>query len=247
MNLFGKKKSAPAAAAATPDTTNTILKLRETLTDLEKREVHVQKKIKTTLLDAKQKMAAKDKKGALFALKRKKIYETEINKINGARMTLESQIIALESHNINLQTFQAMRSGATAMQRARGTLDVDDVDEVMENIQEEMEIADQIGEAIARPADSLFDDDELLEELNMMEEQELEDQLLRAPAAPTRREEPQAKVITPDLPAVPTGPVNVASSVAQVPERTRMTGVPAGGAEDDEMRALRELEASMAV
>jgi charged multivesicular body protein 4A/B len=56
------------------------------------RETHLQKKIKAQLLDAKNKSQLKDKKGALFALKRKKMYEGEINKINGARMTLEQQV-----------------------------------------------------------------------------------------------------------------------------------------------------------
>ncbi len=60
------------------------------------RENHIQKKIKAQLLDAKAKSAAKDKRGALFALKRKKMYEGEVNKLNGARMTLESQVNALE-------------------------------------------------------------------------------------------------------------------------------------------------------
>ena len=60
------------------------------------RETHLQKKIKAQLLDAKAKSQAKDKKGALFALKRKKMYEGEINKINGARMTLEQQVSPMQ-------------------------------------------------------------------------------------------------------------------------------------------------------
>jgi Snf7 len=54
----------------------------------------------------------------------------------------------------------------------------------MDDIQEEMDIADQIGDAIARPADGLFDDDDLLAELAMMEEADMEDQLLSTPAIP---------------------------------------------------------------
>lgn len=239
MNLFGKKKAAPAASASDP--TTTILKLRETLDTLDKRETHLQKKIKAQLLDAKAKSQAKDKKGALFALKRKKMYEGEINKINGARMTLEQQVIALEGSNMNYQTFRAMQSGAKAMQNARGQLDVDDVDQVMDDIQEEMDIADQIGDAIARPADGLFDDDDLLAELNMMEEADLEDQLLSTPAIPQkggRVQEPVAGEAAPtmrneDLPAAPSGA-----------PRPR----PAAPVEEDEdMKALRELEASMAM
>ena len=58
----------------------------------ESRETYIQKKIKAQLLDAKAKSKAKDKQGAMFALKRKKMFEGEVNKLNGARMTLESQV-----------------------------------------------------------------------------------------------------------------------------------------------------------
>ncbi|KAG5177041.1 Snf7-domain-containing protein [Tribonema minus] len=246
MNLFGKKKS---AASGTPtDPTPTIMKLQETIDTLEKRETHLQKKIKAQLLEAKAKSQT-DKKGALFALKRKKMYEAEINKINGARITLEQQKIALEGSNTNLQTFQAMNSGRKAMQAARGQLDVDDVDAVMDDIQEEMDIADQIGEAIARPAEGLFDDDDLLAELGAMEEAEMEETLLAAPAVPARPPSAAMAAGSPTL-VVPGGarqPVAAGSGSSGMDLPSVPTGdvrVPAAE-EDEDLRALRELEASM--
>lgn len=53
--------------------------------------------------------------GALFALKRKKMYEGEINKIQGARMTLEQQRMALESMVTNMEVFSTMQSTAGVM------------------------------------------------------------------------------------------------------------------------------------
>ncbi|CAN0336557.1 unnamed protein product, partial [Hapterophycus canaliculatus] len=46
---------------------------------------------------------------------------------------------------MNMQTFQAMSSGAKAMRDARGRLDVDQVDDVMDDIKDEMDIAEQVG------------------------------------------------------------------------------------------------------
>lgn len=60
--------------------------------------------------------------GALFELKRKKMYEKEIDKLQGARVTMDSQIMALESATVNIQTFQAMQSGAQAMKGLRGNM-----------------------------------------------------------------------------------------------------------------------------
>jgi hypothetical protein len=124
------------------------------------------------------------------------------------------------------------------------------VDEIMDDLQEEKDVMDQISDAISRPAQDLFDDvstnlqplatlfhdarddaiqDELLQELNELEEQELESALLDVPAAPViapARRTPG--VVLPDLPEAPTSAVH-------------------GVADDDEAKALRDLEASMAL
>ena len=60
--------------------------------------------------------------GAMMCLKRKKLYEKEIAKYQGARLTLEQQIITLESATVNVETFRAMRTGATAMEQIHGEL-----------------------------------------------------------------------------------------------------------------------------
>ncbi len=57
-----------------------------------------------------------------MALKRKKAYEDQIDKIMGAKMTLETQVMAIESANINLETMQAMKAGAEAMKTIHGSL-----------------------------------------------------------------------------------------------------------------------------
>ena len=72
--------------------------------------------------EARARSAKRDKKGALMALKRKKLYEKEIVKYQGARLTLEQQIISLESATINVETFKAMSTGAAAMEAIHGEL-----------------------------------------------------------------------------------------------------------------------------
>ena len=58
----------------------------------------------------------------MFALKRKKLYESEVLKLQGARITLDSQINALESAVVNIETFQAMQKGANALKGIRGNM-----------------------------------------------------------------------------------------------------------------------------
>eukprot|EP00122_Pirum_gemmata_P001191 Pgem_evm1s1064 len=89
MHLFGKAKKAPPA-------NESINKLRETLENLEKRQEYLEKKMEGEVAQAKKYSAAKNKKAALMCLKRKKQYEDQVNKLAGAQMTVNSQLIAIE-------------------------------------------------------------------------------------------------------------------------------------------------------
>ncbi|TYZ57279.1 hypothetical protein PybrP1_007543, partial [[Pythium] brassicae (nom. inval.)] len=248
----GRQGSAAPVKATPQATADTIRKIREQLETLEKRELHIEKKIGLQLEEAKKKSAGKDKRGAIFALKRKKMFEAEIEKLQGARMTLETQVMTLESAHVNMETFQALRSGANQMKAIHGQMNVDTVDNIMDDIQEEMATADEIGRAISQPLGStLYDDDELEEELRMMEELGLEEEALKEPA------------YAQPAPAVPAAPAPVPAA-ARVPVPAAAAPVPlydlpevpthrvesninvVGHADEDELEALRKLEAAVA-
>jgi charged multivesicular body protein 4 len=221
MNLFGKKKAAAPKAQSNP--VDTINMLKENYEVLEKREEHITKKMEVALKEAKEKMAKKDKNGALFCLKRKKMYEAEVQKLQGARITLDNQILALESAAVNIQTFKAIDQGAKAMREVRGNIDADAVDDVMDAVEDEKDIHAQISEAISRPGQDLFDDEDLLNELHELDA--LESELEMEVPAPM----PQTVFNPSVLPSVPTGHISPTPSHA----------------ESEEQKALRELEASM--
>jgi len=94
-----------------------------------------------------------------MCLKRKKLYEKEIAKYQGARLTLEQQIITLESATVNVETFRAMRAGASAMEQIHGQMSTENVDDVMDEISEQMQVADEISEAISNPIGGAMEDD----------------------------------------------------------------------------------------
>jgi charged multivesicular body protein 4 len=50
------------------------------------------------------------------------MFEAEILKLQGARITLDSQINALESAAVNIETLKAMNAGAKAMKQVRGNM-----------------------------------------------------------------------------------------------------------------------------
>jgi len=139
--------------------------------------------------------------GALFALKRKKLYEAEIDKIANIKMTLETQVMNLESAAQNAETFKAMNAGKNAMTNIRTDTNIERVDDLMDEIKEEMEMADEISNALAQPVDPLLtDEDDLLAELEQLEADDVEEQLLQ-PAKKTEMEFPE--VGSNELPAIP--------------------------------------------
>src|SRR4051812_16398960 len=66
-----------------------------------------------------------------MALKRKKGHEHSLEQTLGQIGTLEQQINAIESANINRETLAAMEKAGEAMKQIHGKLTVDKVDETM--------------------------------------------------------------------------------------------------------------------
>jgi len=180
MNWFGKKKTkeVKTTAKSSGNAQDAIIRLRTAVETQEKRENHLQKKIDGMVIEAKEKMARNDKKGAMFALKRKKMYEGEMEKIANVKMTLETQVMNLESAAQNADTFNAMKSGTNTMKKIRTDLGIDKVDDLMDDIREEMDTAKDISDAMAQPIDGMYDEDELLGELAELENMGMEEQLL---------------------------------------------------------------------
>merc|ERR1719232_2254267 len=185
MNWFGKKKSkeVKTTAKSSGNAQDAIIRLRTAVETQEKRENHLQKKIDGMVIEAKEKMAKGDKKGAMFALKRKKMYEGEMEKICNVKMTLETQVMNLESAAQNADTFNAMKSGTNTMKKIRTDLGIDKVDDLMDDIREEMDTAKDISDAMAQPIDGMYDEDELLGELAELENMGMEEHLLNTGGA----------------------------------------------------------------
>jgi charged multivesicular body protein 4A/B len=138
--------------------------------------------VETTITEAKVKLDKGDKKGALFLMKRKKLYEAELEKILNIKMTLETQVINLESAASTAATFKAMEAGNKTMKKMRTDVGLEKVDDLMDNIKEEMELAQEINNAMAQAVDPMMtDEDELLAELNALETSDLEAELLAPP------------------------------------------------------------------
>lgn len=150
------------------------------------------------------------------------MYEQQRENIRGARFNLESQVLAIENAHVNLETINAMKAGSSAMKNIHGEMNVDKVDNTMDDIREQMDLANEIAAAISTPLgmDLGLDMDELDAELEQLEQEELDATLLDAKVGP-----------------VPTMPAVAAERAPQV----------ASPVMSNEEAELEELRASMAL
>mmetsp|Transcript_13075 Transcript_13075/g.19244 ORF Transcript_13075/g.19244 Transcript_13075/m.19244 type:complete len:222 (-) Transcript_13075:231-896(-) len=192
-SLFGRgAKIYEEPATMTP--ADTIRNLRFHIQRQEKREQFLEKKLLLLAKEAKEKLNSGDKKGAVATMKKRKLYQAELDKISNVKMTLETQAMNLESAVHTADAFKVMSAGTNTMAKIRTEMGgVESVDDLMIDIQDEVQMADEVNTAIGQTAiGPTMDDDELMKELEDMGNMELQQQL------------DAAETGTKNLPAVPT-------------------------------------------
>ena len=144
-------------------TGDAIAKLRDASETMQKREEHLLRKIDGEISKAKEFSAKGKKHEALTCLKRKKMYEKQrvgalellppmstclspttasprthrVEQITNAKMTLETQQLALENVNLNVAVLSAQKAGADAMTRATKQIGgVEGVEEIVDSVEE---------------------------------------------------------------------------------------------------------------
>lgn len=185
MSVF-KSMFSKSSKEKPPTPQEAIQKIRDVEDLLNKKSQYIEKKIQDEL-DVARKNGVKNKRVALQALKRKKRYEEQLTKIDGTLTTLEYQREVLESASTNAQVIRVMSDATKAFKSANSNMDVDKVHDIMDDIAEQQQIAEEISGAISNPIgfDQNVDEDELLRELEELQDQDLEDELLKIPDAPS--------------------------------------------------------------
>ncbi|KAI8669360.1 hypothetical protein NCS57_00750900 [Fusarium keratoplasticum] len=205
---------------------NAILGLRAQLEMLQKRERHLQ-----TQIDEQDAIARKNvntnKNAAKAALRRKKTHEHSLDQTISQIGTLEQQINAIESANINRETLVAMEKASQAMAQIHEKLTPEKVDETMEKLREHNAMSEDIVAAMTNATISDYVDDvDLEEELEQLQQEQLDEQMLTTGNVP----------VSDAVHKMPT-PVNTE------PQSSKKQAVE----EDDEEAELRKLQAEMAM
>lgn len=186
---------------------------------LVKRRDVLDKKIAIELERAKEFTRTKNKRGALMALKKKKMYEQQREQLENQILRVSEQQMMLENQRTVVETVDAMRTAATASKRVMTEMKIDDVDKVLDSINEQTEDMRQIQDALGNPIGAAIDldEDELLGELEELEASELDEQLLQpaAVSAGTTR-------VPQTLPAAPQPAARTPAAPAKTPEELEL-------------------------
>ena len=119
---------------------------------------------------------------ALQALKRKKRYEAQLTQIDGTLTSLEYQRESLENATTNAEVLKTMKTAADAFKQANQNMKIEDVEELKDDIAEQQNLADEISKVISSPmGNDIFDDEDLLNELEELEQETLEEELTKVP------------------------------------------------------------------
>jgi len=158
------------------------------------------------------------------------MFEKQLEQLSNTEITLETQMLTLESMNMNQEALSAQRLAAKTMQTQMTNMGgVDAVEETMDQVEDGLadanEIAEALGRSVAMPG--MEDEDDLLAELEGLEASDLADDLGQVNLGNTAAEQTQAEFPSAPLP-----------SASNAPIRQQMT---------DEERELAELEQSMAM
>ncbi|XP_068090963.1 charged multivesicular body protein 4c [Hyperolius riggenbachi] len=170
----GSSGSSSRSRKGGPSAQEALFRLRETEEMLTKKQEYLEKKIEHELATAKR-HGTKDKRAALQALKRKKRLEKQLTQIDGTLSTIEFQREALENSHTNTEVLKNMGYAAKAMKSVHQNMDLDKIDDLMQDIHEQQDVAQEISDAISRPVGfgEEFDEDELMAELEELEQEDL--------------------------------------------------------------------------
>ncbi|KAF4698798.1 hypothetical protein FOZ63_028720 [Perkinsus olseni] len=236
--FFGSSKKKEQQANQQPPTKNlpdAIMKNKEAIATLEKREQLIEKKMALQEQDARTRAAAKDKRGALMALKRKKMLEAELTTLMNSRMTLEQQILSLESSQTTAVAVSALATGVSAQKIMNQQLNIDNIDVLMDDMQEMQDMQNEVSNVLSG-GNTVMDDEELLNELDEIEAQELEAKMVDAAQVPSGGVVAQPSVAEPSV-AAPAQPQQSAAESSR-PQRN-------DGLTDEEADQLAALQAQL--
>lgn len=172
-----------------PNIKDTIEKNKKIVITLNKRLDHIEKKITLEKNKALEKIKKKKKQSALINLKKKKMYEKQLNNLYSQIGNLEQQIIVLESSAINTNVIDTMKISNNTLKKINKENNIEKVEDLIDNIDEQINLNNEVNQLLRNPINDFENDQELLEELENLNRNDFEQNthLPKLPQAPNNK------------------------------------------------------------
>ena len=166
--LFGGNKNKQVVTQPQMDDPSLVLdKLENQCTMIQKRCKVTENKIKEAKVEALSKKKNGDQRGAVLSLKRMKMLEGELTKLDGQQIMLEQQKMTIQAALVDKEVIDSLVSGNKAIGAMNKQMDVDDIAELNDAMREHMDEAEERANIFKEVAEEANDD--LLGELEKME------------------------------------------------------------------------------
>jgi DNA primase catalytic subunit len=193
--LFGKKKEEKKI-----DINDTVRLLKDSISSLEKRRNFIDKNIDQERETARDWLKKGNKQKALNHMKKLKLYQKEADIIDGNIYNLETQRLTIESFVTTKNIIEVMKQSSQVLKQGPSQEQVSDL---VDDINDSVQIQQEVSEELSRPIGPVFDEDELLGEL---EELEMNETLKKDVVLPIRSV--SLPITEKDMPSVPISMVN---------------------------------------
>lgn len=138
------------------------------------------KKRNNVLLLAKEEQSKGNKTKALLNLKKKKMFDKEIDKLDGSIITIEQNILNIESASVTGDIFDALKLSKNIMEKLNKNINIEEMEEVLYETRELQVENDEIGMILAQSTEDVVGDEELEKEFREMFEEKEEEKLIGA-------------------------------------------------------------------
>ena len=130
-------------------------------------------------------------------MRRKAMFEKQVEQHNNQLLRLEEQLIQLEASKATAEVFHSMKNANEATRANLRNARMEEFDQVLDNVQETQDEISEINEALGRPIGSAqeADDDDLLAELDEMEARDLDSELLETGNSGTQQMDTEDQAI----------------------------------------------------
>ena len=157
FSFFGKKQEIISPI-------NVIQNMKLTLEMIEKKEKFLESNIEKFKNEARN-ILHTNKPKAITLLKKAKMNEKQLLSLYGQKENLELQIFSIEQGVTNKNIISSMREGKNIIEQMSKNMDPDNIGELMDEITETFQTSKEVTDAISRPIGELYDEDDLLKEL----------------------------------------------------------------------------------